>query len=134
MKLQGIEMAMVAVLTGAGCAALIAAFRRAAERQRAADGQLKALAATVQNLQARVVELSRRIPSAHEVAPAPAPAESGPEPKTLAVLTAAATAFLGKAAQIRSVRTAPGATENVSPWSQQGRVIVQTSHNPRGRE
>lgn len=134
MKWQAIEVAMVAGLAGAGCVTLIAVLRRAAERQRAVDGHLKALAATVETLQARVVELSRRMPATRDAEPISAAAQEEPEPKTLAVLTAAATAFLGRAAQIRSVRRSPAAAGDVSPWSQQGRVIVQTSHNPRGRE
>ena len=55
-------------------------------------------------------------------------------PKTLSVIAAAVTEFLGKRIQIRSARMlqAPYA---VARWARQGRVTVQTSHNitQRGR-
>lgn len=129
MKLQ---MAIAGVVVGAVCAALLLALRRAIDRRQAADRQLAALSATVKTLQSRVAELSRRTPPEHEIEPISVVAENSPEPKTLAILAAAATAFLGKTAHIRSVSSIPGATADVSPWSQQGRVIVQTSHNLRG--
>lgn len=133
--MKGIEIAVAAMVAGAACAALLAAVRRAAQRQQATDRQLAALAATVTSLQARVVELGRRTAvSTQGIQPISTAADNDPEPKTLAVMAAAATAFLGKAAQVRSARPMSGSIENVSPWSQQGRVIVQTSHNLRGRE
>jgi len=52
-------------------------------------------------------------------------------PEILATIAAAATAFLGRHAQIRSV--SPSSAQAVSPWSQQGRVFVQASHNLRTR-
>lgn len=134
MKLLGTGLVIAGVVAGAACAALLAALRRALERQRATERQLAALAATVKTLQARVAELSRGTPPGHEMEPVAVTGEYDPEPQTLAVMAAAAAAFVGKAARIRSARLAPGPTGNVSPWSQQGRVIVQTSHNLRGRE
>jgi outer membrane murein-binding lipoprotein Lpp len=138
-------MTIATVLLGAGCAALIAGLqrilRREKHRQRATDRQISALAATVKTLEARVAELSRVAHPPQTVESVAAAVEGyglagldEPKPETLAVITAAATAYLGKAARIRSVRLVPGATESVSPWSQQGRVIVQTSHNLRSRE
>jgi hypothetical protein len=54
--------------------------------------------------------------------------------ETLSVIAAAVTEFLGKKVQIRSVRMlmTPNAVDR---WAQQGRVMVQTSHNfpRRGR-
>lgn len=138
--MKGMELAMASVLAGAGCAVLAAALRRAARRRRATEGQLAALAATVKTLQARVAELSRAASSGPVESIAAAAEGAGvtrlhePRPETLAVLTAAATAFLGKAAHLRSARLSAGSAESVSPWSQQGRVIVQTSHNLRSRE
>src|ERR1700744_6182200 len=136
--MKGPEMAIAAAFLGAGCAVLIAGLqrilRRARQRQRATDRQIVSLAATVKTLEARVAELSRRTPPAGEIGSISAAGEStglAPstelEPKTLAVLTAAATAALGKAAYIRSARSVAVTSESVSPWSQQGRVIVQTS-------
>jgi len=55
-------------------------------------------------------------------------------PKTLSVIAAAVTEFLGKKVRIRSARMllAPNA---LGRWARQGRVTVQTSHNinQRGR-
>ena len=48
-------------------------------------------------------------------------------PEIQAVIAAATVAALGQDAQIRSVKPA------ASPWSQQGRVLVQGSHNLRVR-
>jgi hypothetical protein len=45
-----------------------------------------------------------------------------------AVIAAAATTVLPKNAAIKSIRTVP------TPWSQQGRVLVQGSHNLRVRQ
>jgi hypothetical protein len=46
-------------------------------------------------------------------------------PRILAVIAAAATAFIGKKVRIVSVRT----LQVVDPWARQGRVTVQASHN-----
>ena len=55
-------------------------------------------------------------------------------PKTLSVIAAAITAFLGKKVRIRSARMLPN-PDAVDNWARQGRVTVQTSHNlaRRGR-
>ncbi len=47
----------------------------------------------------------------------------------LAVIAAAATAFLGINSRIRSARLINTAHEPLSRWSQQGRKFVQASHN-----
>lgn len=142
MKLHG--MAIAGVLAGIGCwgafSGLRRAWLRAAQRRQLAERQLNALTAAVAALEARVAELSRMAGPAQEIESKPAAAQgaglassSKPKQETLAVIAAAATAFLGRAARIRSVQPAQAA-ETVSPWSQQGRVIVQTSHNLRSRE
>jgi hypothetical protein len=55
-------------------------------------------------------------------------------PKTLSVIAAAVTEFLGKKVRIRSARMLQ-APHAVSHWARQGRVTVQASHNvtQRGR-
>ena len=53
-------------------------------------------------------------------------------PGILAAITAASAAMLGRHVHIRSVRALPP-HQVVSPWSQQGRVFVQGSHNLRSR-
>ena len=53
-------------------------------------------------------------------------------PEILATITAATAAFLGQNAHVRSVKPL-SAQQAVSPWSQQGRVFVQSSHNLRSK-
>ena len=48
-------------------------------------------------------------------------------------IAAAAVALLGKNARIHAARRIPS-RDVVSPWTQQGRVIVQSSHNLRSTE
>jgi hypothetical protein len=52
-------------------------------------------------------------------------AEESIAPEIQAVIAASAVAALGPDAQVRSVKPV------ASPWSQQGRVLVQGSHNAR---
>jgi uncharacterized protein len=140
---------MMTVIAGAGCAAIYAGLERAMrravrERQRDMERQLNAMATTVKALQARVAELSRlqaaRVLEA-EVAVISTSAETAgharqaqTKPEIVAALTAAATAFLGKKARVRSAQLLPSAQQDgAGAWAQQGRMIVQTSHNPRQR-
>jgi hypothetical protein len=115
------------------------------ERQLAMERQLNELAGAVKALQARVAELSQ--PPALQAAPAPAvevkAAAAAKEaahretrevtPETLVVIAAAVTAFLGKKVRIRSAKMLQSPYEVVNPWTQQGRVYVQASHNVRSR-
>jgi hypothetical protein len=156
MKLQWTDWAAMTVIAGAGCAAIYAglhagltrAMRRAVrERQRDVERQMDAMAATVKALQARVAELSRlqgaRAEEAGGAVMATAAETAGQsggrakqaqtEPEIVAALTAAATVFLGKKARVRSAQLLPSAQESAGAWAQRGRVIVQTSHNPRQR-
>ena len=50
-------------------------------------------------------------------------------PEILVMIAAAVTAFLGKPVRIRSAKMLQSPYEIVNPWAQQGRVIVQASHN-----
>jgi methylmalonyl-CoA carboxyltransferase large subunit len=54
-------------------------------------------------------------------------------PEMLVVIAAAVTAFMGKKVRIRSAKMLQSPYEIVNPWSQQGRVFVQASHNLRSR-
>ncbi len=151
MKLHGTDWLAVTVIAGAGCAAiygglhagLMRAMRRAVrERECDMERQLNAMATAVKALQARVAELSRlqatRVQEA-EVAVIATPAEAlghakqaQTKPEIVAVLTAAATAFLGKKARVRSAQLQLNTQQDsAGAWAQQGRVIVQTSHNLR---
>jgi hypothetical protein len=49
-------------------------------------------------------------------------------PKTLALIAAAVTEFLGNAVRIRSVRMLPE-PKQVGRWARRGRAVVQGSHN-----
>jgi len=142
-KLHWIEWAAITALAGAGCIAIYAGISRAlqravAARERETERQLGAMTATLKALQARVAELGRQQTTLMRDGE-PAVAASGPgesrdrkepmKPEIVAALTAAATTFLGKKARIRSARQL--ADESAGAWAQQGRVIVQTSHNLR---
>jgi uncharacterized protein len=144
MKLHGTDWALIVVIAGVGCAVIYAvlarALRRAVrEQQREMERQLHAMATTVKALQARVAELGRleearetevaTISASAETAAEPKPARTKPE--IVAALTAAATVFLGKSARVRSAQLLPGAQDGAGAWARQGRVNVQTSHNPR---
>jgi|ERR1700722_6986026 len=104
-------------------------------------------------LSAKVVALER---SADATGPAPvllppvniaSPAANAAEPdaaqvpgeisaETLAKIAATITALLGKKIRIRSVKILEQQDAIVNPWAQQGRVVVQASHNltQRGRQ
>lgn len=143
MKLQWTDLAIAMALVGLGCAAIYAGLTRAlrravAERQGETDRQLNALASTVKALQGCVAELGRlQAEQANESGFGVATADEGKsekkkdsrKPEIAVALTAAATAFLGKKARIRSAQQL--ANESAGAWAQQGRVIVQTSHNLR---
>lgn len=70
--------------------------------------------------------------------PAPAPVEKAAvvptgaaeevTPEMLLVIAAAVTAYLGKAVRIRSARMLYS-HESFNAWSQQGRAVIQASHN-----
>lgn len=148
MKAHWASLAVGAAFAAAGFAALGAALRRMIcpapdKRQTAAEQQIAALGAKVKALEARMAALnsfdetsaprSESVSIATAAASAPGPGRDCVQPEMLAVISSAATAFLGKSARVRSARLIPAAPETVSPWSQQGRVVVQTSHNLRAR-
>lgn len=57
----------------------------------------------------------------------PQPVKEEITPEILAIITAAVAQFVGAGARIRSTRMIPVAEGNA--WAQQGRVIIQASHN-----
>ena len=114
------------------------------ERQLAVERQLGELASAVKALQARVAELSQPAAlqpvsvAAIEVKTATAKDAAHREtgevsPEILVVIAAAVTAFLGKKVRIRSAKMLQSSYEVVNPWSQQGRLLIQASHNVRSR-
>jgi hypothetical protein len=54
---------------------------------------------------------------------------SGIPPKLLKVIQAAASAYLGRRVNITSVKVPSPANKSSSSWEEQGRRIIQTSHN-----
>ena len=66
-------------------------------------------------------------PEAVVAAPKPQPAKEEITPEILAIIAAAVAQFVGAGARIRSTRMVPMAEGNA--WAQQGRVIIQASHN-----
>ncbi len=82
------------------------------------------LQALRKELNDRVSALEARLGHAEEV-PEP-PEEEVISPETIALIAAAVTTFLGKKVRVRSARRIFSAG---SSWAQQGRAIVQASHN-----
>jgi hypothetical protein len=81
-----------------------------------------------------VVPPSPKVESAPKSKPLPAPPAPKPTPvkeeitpAILAVIAAAVAQFVGAGARIRSTRMLPIPEGNA--WAQQGRVIIQASHN-----
>jgi FtsZ-binding cell division protein ZapB len=144
-KVHWTEIAIATACAVAACAAAYAALvhvlrRVVAERQRATDRQLNTLETVIKTLQLRIAELdSVQATRQNETDAAAASSENmaGEEnnqmkPETLAVISAAAATFLGRKARVRSAHTLP-APDAAGAWAQQGRIIVQTSHNLRPR-
>ncbi len=127
------------------------AFRRAlSELRTETERQVSALTGTLKGLETRVGELAKAtairpatVAAAPPVAKVEAPAAAAKaavdrkqeeiSPEIMVVIAAAVTAFLGKKVRIRSAKTLQSPYEIVNPWSQQGRVFVQASHNLRSR-
>ncbi len=64
-----------------------------------------------------------------ETSAAPAHQDAEVSTEVLILISAAVTAFLGKKVRIRSAKMLQSPYEIVNPWAQQGRVIMQASHN-----
>ena len=119
------------------------------ERQLAMERQLSELAGALKALEIRVAELSQslslRTPAASGVKvvaaaakglsqqPAVLREEEKVTPEVLVTIAAAVSTFLGKKINIRSAKSLQSPYEVINPWSQQGRVFVQASHNLRSR-
>jgi methylmalonyl-CoA carboxyltransferase 12S subunit len=157
MALNFEELLIAAVLIGVGCVAMYVTMQRAfkqavSDLRLSTDRQLSALANTVKALETRVAGLAPGPPAAiprpaapvavsaaksEATIPAAAPTVARKQdevtPEMLVVIAAAVTAFLGKKVRIRTAKMLQSPYEIVNPWSQQGRVFVQASHNLRSR-
>jgi hypothetical protein len=100
--------------------------------------RLGGLTHAIAELEARVAELARAPitrgapePAVANGAAAQTQAKSDDEvpAEVLILITAAVTSFLGKKVRVRSAKMLQSPYEIVNPWAQQGRVIVQASHN-----
>lgn len=134
------ELALLAMIVIAGYGALYYTLHR--QFQRTIDNLRGEWAEEISSL--RVASRLKREPSsAVESVPVPAPAKaSAPStppppppakrqevsPETLLVIAAAVTAFLGKKVRIRSAKELY-LHESFNSWSQQGRAVIQASHN-----
>jgi methylmalonyl-CoA carboxyltransferase large subunit len=151
---NGIDLAIVIAAVAVGCVltyvSLQRAFRRTVSELRLeSERKLDALTRALNALQTQFAKLSQPIAIKPVAAPVPAPvakAEAAAStaktatpqteevtPELLVVMAAAVTAFLGKKVRIRSAKMLQSPYEIVNPWSQQGRVFVQASHNLRSR-
>lgn len=106
--------------------------RALADLRREMDEQISAAVALVRTTQGQTPDGGKNTPSAVLVEAKPGATsvvEGGITPEVLAVIAAAVTAFLGKKVRIRSAKVLQTPYEIINPWAQQGRVVVQASHN-----
>jgi methylmalonyl-CoA carboxyltransferase large subunit len=75
---------------------------------------------TVVDLQAQIVELTRRLEALQKAA---APTPEGITEEEVLAISAAVAAYLGVRAHIRQIRLV-----STGAWAQQGRVSIQASH------
>jgi outer membrane murein-binding lipoprotein Lpp len=147
MTATGITLLILMALVVAGCLVALRRLQikmeqRAAELQQRMAQKLQEVASTVRSLEMRIAELSKAPSAVVQPSPVAAPAPVPPvvpaakkeepiAPELLVVMAAAITVFLGKTVRIRSAKMLQSPYEIVNPWSQQGRVFVQASHNLR---
>ncbi len=149
MASHSIDLAIVVALVAVAGVLMYGALRRALQRavalqQEQTERRLNALSATIKSLESRLALAAEPVAAqpatVAEIEP-PAFAQASEAavqnereevtPEILAVIAAAASAFLGSEVRIRSASLMQSPIKNVSPWSQQGRVFVQASHNLR---
>jgi hypothetical protein len=138
--LNGPDLIAIAVLIAAGLAGCYALFMRKlramlADRRMEIADQIGALDNAIRALETRLAERQLQTPL-EQILTAPSSEildevdQAGPEeiaPEIQAAIAAAAVATVGPNAVVQSVKSA------TSPWTQQGRVLVQGGHNLRVR-
>ena len=148
------NLAIVAGLVLTGCLVTYYLSRRAFEKtsrelRQKGQEELRAIGRAIETLQDRITtlkegessritppipdqvgntELASRAPQ-RKIVPFPAPNRAPVSPDIVVVIAAAVTAFLGKKVSVRSVNRLRSPHEITNPWAQQGRVIIQASHN-----
>ena len=92
------------------------------------DAQISAALALARTVQAQAPAAGS--PQVTESKPGePSNPEAQVTPEVLVAIAAAVTTFLGKKVRIRSAKVLQTPYEIINPWAQQGRVVVQASHN-----
>lgn len=142
MTMHWADLILILAFVSAGCAVLYLLLLHklrqvVSERHLQTADRLAALDEAIRALETRLSEhhaASELIEAAQDMADAgawddtrDAEGSEGVAPDIQAVIAAAAVAALGPDAHIRSIKPA------TSSWSQQGRVLVQGSHNARAR-
>lgn len=142
MTLQSTDIILVLAFVAAGCAVVyLLLFRKlkqmVSERQLKIADQLSSLDAAIRALETRLAKhhamlatqdlIDSSTDQVGELEEAQADTEDSETiaPEIQAVIAAAAVAAIGSDAHVRAVKPL------ASPWSQQGRVLVQGSHNAR---
>ena len=142
MALAAMIVSALALAAAAVCMVIVRRAQRVAmERMRSMEEQVAAVDDVVQMIEARLTEM-------HSLWAASQPGEGASqatgtgegameqgeepamEPEIQAAIAAAAIAAAGPNARVRSA-TLVKSRDKASPWSQQGRVLVQSSHNLR---
>ena len=139
---------VVAAVSSALCLVALLRFQRAvAERQRDLDNQVSTLDDAVRTMEAFLSELhpswgtaAGEEGDAEGAAVGEVPAEESlatemeaqVAPELQAAIAAAAAVSLGTDVHLRSLKLV-GPRAGVSAWTQQGRVLVQSSHNLQSR-
>ena len=142
------DLALTLAIVSAGCVASYFLLLRklqhiVSERQREMERRLSSLTEVITLLEARLAEPGsstdalgeREIESGvvADVAEKPVEIETPAiAPEIQVAIAAAAVELLGRSARVRCARVITP-HDVVSPWSQQGRVSVQSSHNLRSR-
>ena len=148
MTLHWVDIALMVAMALAGGAAsyflLLGRLQRMlAENQRETERRLARLTEAIRSRGAIFEEPATDTSAEPEIEAEPVPVSAAVEmtepetqdeeeipPQIQAAIAAAAIASLGNHARVRSARKVPS-SDVVSPWTQQGRVIVQSSHNLR---
>lgn len=143
MTLHWTDLALIVAIVGSGSTAVYFLLMRnlrlmVLDRQRELEHRVAMLAEVMRNMEPQVggqslTSESSTTRDANQESIQAADHENGQvAPEMKVVIAAAAVAALGPKARVVSARAARP-DDAVSPWSQQGRVSVQASHNLRVR-
>ncbi len=151
-QFDGTTLLLIALLVLVGWVAMYVSARRMLKRtiedfRREMDERVNSLLLSIKAAQAQAEGTRKSVAAASPAQPLAKPqstpvAVPGPQPVShaveepqevpsdvLLVIAAAVTAFLGKKVRVRSSKMLQTPYEIVNPWVQQGRVVIQASHN-----